>query len=81
MKQVHGHELIGLIAKAEKALTLDEIKELAETKLGKDVSYNTCSQQAMDTDEMISFLVNRRKVVKHNGGYVVNTGEVCDHDH
>ena len=80
MEHIHGHELINLILQENRALSLEEVKELAENKIGKNVSYFTCSESAMDTEGMISFLLDRRKLVKINGGYVINTGEVCDHD-
>ncbi len=81
MKQVHGHELINLIIETRKALSLDEIRELAENNIGKEVSYYTCSADSMNTDEMISFLLNKQKLIGRNGAYMIDTGEVCDHDH
>lgn len=79
MKELHGHELIHLILEANKPLTLDEIKKLSEETFGKDVSYYACSASDMDIDEMITFLLTRRKLVNRGNGFVIDTGEVCDH--
>jgi len=80
MEKIHGHELINMIAGKEKAMSLQEIKETAEKDLGQDVSYYTCSESSMNTDEMIQFLLERHKLIKKDTGYVINFGEVCDHD-
>ena len=81
MKRLHGHELIHLIVRQERSMTLEEIKETAETVFGDDVNYYTCSESSMNTDELIQFLLVRQKLVKNGLGYVINLGEVCDHDH
>ena len=80
MEKIHGHELINLIAQKETAMSLKEIKEAAEKDLGQDVSYFTCSESSMNIEQMIQFLVERRKLIKKDNGYVINSGEVCDHD-
>ena len=80
MKKIHGHDLINLIAQKETAMSLQEIKEAAEKDLGQDVSYFTCSESSMNTDEMIKFLLDRHKLIKKDMCYVINLGEVCDHD-
>jgi probable metal-binding protein len=63
-----------------KAMTLEEIKELAEGRIGKDVNYFTCSESSMDTDAMINFLLTRNKLMKVNDGFMINTGSVCNHE-
>ena len=80
MEQIHGHKLIDLIARSNKALSLDGVKKLAYEKIGKNVLYYTCSEDSMDTDEMITFLLNGGKLVKKENGYVIDFGNVCDHD-
>ena len=80
MESVHGHELINLIAQANKPLTIEEIKEMAQTKIGNDIRYYTCSDSSMDLDEMINFLLVREKLIRKNEGYMINFGNVCDHD-
>lgn len=80
MKKIHGHELIHLIIRKQKAMSLEEIKDAALQDIGQDVSYYTCSESSMNTDEMIKFLLDRRKLVKKDEGFVINRGEVCDHD-
>ena len=69
-----------MIADQQRPMTLAEIKEMAETNIGKNVRYFACSADSMNTDEMISFLLNKRKLVKKGNGYVIDTGEVCDND-
>ena len=80
MTQVHGHELIRLIAQSNKAMTLEEIKDLAESRIGKEVSYYTCSESSMDTEGIISFLLSRNKLVQTNDGFMINMGAVCNHE-
>ncbi len=80
MEKIHGHELINLIVRKEKEMSLQEIKETAVKDLGQDVSYYTCSNSSMTTDEMINFLLVRHKLIKKDNGYVINSGEVCNHD-
>ena len=77
---MHGHELIRLIAQMNRSMTLEEIKILAESRIGTDVSYYTCSENAMDTNAMISFLIDRNKLVKTDHGFRINLGNVCNHE-
>lgn len=79
MNNLHGHEMISLIIEQEKALSIEEIKELAIKELGANASYFTCSASNMDTDEMIGFLMDSQKLIKVEDGYVINTGNLCDH--
>ena len=80
MKEIHGHELIKLLLEINKPLTLDEIKELAITRIGENVTYYTCSESSMNTEGMINFLRARNKLIKKDGGFMINIGEVCEHD-
>ena len=79
MQKIHGHELIRLIALSNRVMSLEEIKDLAESRIGKDVHYYTCSESSMDTDAMISFLLKRNKLVQRAGGFTINLGAVCNH--
>jgi len=80
MEVVHGHQLIGLIIQQNRPVTLTEVKTLAEKYIGTEVSYYTCSEQGMNTEQMIQFLLNRRKLIEREGGYVIDTGEVCSNE-
>jgi len=80
MEKIHGHELINLIIGKEKAMSLTEIRETADKNHGQNVSYYTCSESSMNIEQMIQFLLERRKLIKKDNGYVINSGEVCDHD-
>lgn len=80
MQNVHGHELINLIAQQNRALSIEEIKELAVKNIGENVSFSTCSESSMDLNTMMKFLLDRFKLVEKDGGYVINFGNVCDHD-
>lgn len=80
MEEIHGHELIGLIAQQGRAMSLEEIKAMAEKEIGANVAYYTCSLSGMDTDAMIAFLLNRKKLVQNGNGWVLDTGNVCNHD-
>ena len=79
MKDIHGHELINLIDKQKKGLSIEEIKQLAHREIGKDVIYYTCSRNNMATDGMIAFLLDSRKLIPAENGYVINHGNLCEH--
>lgn len=79
MKEVHGHELINLILKENTPKSIKQIQELAIAKIGENVVYYTCSESSMNTIEMINFLLERNKLIKKGTGYIINTGEVCEH--
>ena len=80
MNKIHGHELIHLIIRQNRVMSLEEIKDAALQNIGQDVSYYTCSETSMNTDQMIQFLLDRQKLVKKGDGFVINRGEVCDHE-
>ncbi|MFV0366422.1 MAG: YecH family metal-binding protein [Mangrovibacterium sp.] len=79
MKQVHAHELLKMIADKTVPMTLDEIKVMAINSKGDDAQYYACSVSDLDTDGIIDFFIERRKIIKKGNGYVVNFGEVCSH--
>lgn len=78
MKQLHGHEVINLIVEANKPLTLDEIKTMADNTFGTDTRYYTCSASDLNTEELLEFLMKRNKLIKKGDGYVMDAGDICD---
>lgn len=79
MKDLHGHELINLIAKQEKELSIEEIKTLAKAEFGEKVVYHTCSMEGMNTEDLINFLIAAQKLVKKEDGYMINQANICNH--
>ena len=80
MRQVHAHELLNMIAEKNEPMTLEEIKNMAENTIGIDAAYFACSVSDLDTEGIINFFLERRKLEKKGSGYVINSGEICDHE-
>ena len=79
MEQIHGHEVINLIAAANRPMSRDEIIGEANLQFGSGARYFTCSAEGMDAAGLVDFLVARGKIEESAAGWSLRAASVCNH--
>ena len=80
-EQIHGHEILDLVASHPEGISVPTLFKLATEKFGPDVRFCTCSNEGMDMTSLLTFLFERDKIQLH-GDLIVSVGSpACNHDH
>jgi probable metal-binding protein len=77
--EVHAHEVIDLIRQASPALTPEGVIRAVNERFGPAARFHTCSLQGMTVEQVVQFLLQRGKVVLHEGTLMVQEANVCRH--
>jgi probable metal-binding protein len=77
--QIHGHEVIALMADTPGAFTRESLAAAIVERFGADARFHTCSADNMTAPELISFLEQRGKFMPVGEGFQVNPERVCQH--
>ena len=77
---VHAHEVLRLLAGADTEWTVDGLRREVETRFGGDRRFESCSASGMDFDQLLQFLLQRRKIAVVDGSVTVDPSKICDHD-
>lgn len=81
-QEIHGHEILHLVADAQPPFTRQTLRQEAATRFGEAARYCTCSAFGMTLDELLAFLMARGKIVEHSGHLVTDVSKICNHsDH
>jgi probable metal-binding protein len=78
-KQVHGHEVMDMMAQSGKAYTQDSLRADIVARFGADARFYTCSADNLTPDELIAFLEGRGKFVAVRGGFTTDHDKACEH--
>ena len=78
-QRVHGHDVLEMLLAAPGLMTREALVQAAEEEFGLDARYYTCSADAMTIEELIEFLLARRKITAHDGCLIAHREEMCDH--
>jgi probable metal-binding protein len=77
---VHAHEVLRLIAGADSTWTVDGLRREVEGRFGVGCRFETCSASDMDFDQLLQFLLQRRKIALLDGVVTADPSKICDHD-
>lgn len=78
-QQTHAHDVIELIDQHNGQFTRDALRhKLAET-FGSGSGYYACTEENMNGERIIDFLLEREKIVETDGRFSVNRGNLCNH--
>lgn len=80
MKNVHGHEVMRMMAEAGRSYTRAELRQAIEETFGHETRFHTCSAEALTPDELIDFLASRGKFVESEAGLAMDAGSICNHE-
>ena len=64
---------------APEPLTRVVLEEKIEAEFGSEVCFHTCSQQGLSLNELLEFLLSKRKIVEVETGLTANPDRMCNH--
>ena len=76
---VHAHEVLHLIVGAETSWTVESLRSEVETRFGPDARFESCSARDMDFDQLLQFLLQRRKIAVIDGAVTADPAKICSH--
>jgi len=79
MESIHGHEVIHLIAEADRAFSRQELVGVIATKFGANARFHTCSAEDLSADGLVGFLVERGKLFGDEHSLALDASKVCQH--
>ena len=77
--QIHGHEVLKIIAESGNEYTKESLVEAMNEKFGKDAQYRTCSIRDMSPETMVDFFIARGKFKSSPGGFKFDAENACQH--
>lgn len=77
IESIHGHDVLHMIHNAPQALTREALKAEVAARFGPDARFHTCSAGGFTLDELLTFLLARKKIVERDGRLSVLMENVC----
>lgn len=78
MSEIHAHNVLNMLA--DNPMDEQEIRAAVAREFGEAAKFHTCSKQGMDIDALLSFLIQRQKIVATEGNkWVLNAARMCNH--
>ncbi len=74
---VHGHDVMDLLRQAP--LTLEQLQHEVETRFGDSARFHTCKLQDLTLTQLLSFLLEKGKVLETEHGLSLNQARICQH--
>jgi len=78
-QDVHGHDVLALVAAVQPPFTRESLRIAVEARFGKEARFCTCSAGGMTFDTLLAFLLERGKIVETNGVLAIDRGRICNH--
>lgn len=75
--EIHAHSVLNLLK--EEAMTPSVLRERVESEFGENAAFRTCKREGFDLDSLITFFLEREKVVEREGVLHINLERVCNH--
>ena len=79
-QQIHGHDIIDLVASHPEGISAESLTQMASEKFGGQSRYFTCSTEDMDFPALLAFLLERDKVQLRDGLLFQGGSPACNHD-
>lgn len=79
IENVHGHEVLRLVHEAATPPTRAELATELTRRYGPEARFRTCSAADMTSEEILSFLLTRGKLVEHQGRLATDPARICNH--
>ncbi|MEI8196636.1 MAG: YecH family metal-binding protein [Phycisphaerae bacterium] len=76
---IHGHEVLALVAQADPPLTMETLRTQAAARWGAQARYHTCSAAGMTLDGLAEFLLAHGKIVTNRGLLATDPAKICNH--
>jgi probable metal-binding protein len=79
-EQIHGHEIMALVAKHPEGIPVATLTDIVAQEFGTEVRFYTCSAADMDLSELLTFLGERDKVQVRDNLVFPGGSPGCNHD-
>ena len=79
-EQIHGHEIIELVAKYPEGIATGTLTDIVAGEFGTGARFFTCSAENMSLPELLAFLGERDKVQLRDGLVFPGGSPACNHD-
>jgi probable metal-binding protein len=80
MESIHGHEVIHMIADADRAFSKPELIAEIGAKFGAEARFHTCSAENLTAQGLVEFLMERGKFFGDENALALDASKVCQHD-
>jgi probable metal-binding protein len=70
-----------MIHSAVPSFTRIGLAHVVRATFGENARFHTCSAESLTLDQLLIFLISRKKVVEREGCLQVVLANVCGHDH
>ncbi len=77
---VHGHAVLEMILDAPAPMTRHGVLSAAKARFGAEARYYTCSAAAMTIEDLLEFLVARRKISIADDVVTAYRERMCSHE-
>lgn len=78
-QEIHGHEVIQMIAESGRSFTRTSLKETILGKFGAEARFFTCSANNMTADDLITFLGHKGILAPEGENLQFSSAHVCSH--
>ena len=78
-EQIHGHEIIELVAKYPEGISTGTLTDIVAGEFGTGARFFTCSAENMSLPELLAFLGERDKVQLRDGFVFPGGSPACSH--
>ncbi len=75
--EIHAHKVLNLLR--EQAMTVEDLKAKVEAEFGQEASFRTCKLDGFDFESLMTFFLQREKVIERDGKLNINAERVCGH--
>ncbi len=79
MNQIHAHNVLNMLLAAEAPYSVESLKQAVIAEYGEEARFHTCSLQDLTFDALLTFLLDRRKVIQDGDVITVNRERMCSH--
>jgi len=79
-EQIHGHEIIELVAKYPEGIATGTLTDIVAGEFGTGARFFTCSAENMALPELLEFLGERDKVHLRDDLVFPGGSPACNHD-
>ncbi|CAK4070011.1 YecH family metal-binding protein [Vibrio sp. 16] len=77
MTEIHAHNVLNLLR--EKPMSEAELRQAVNQEFGEHAMFRTCKLNGFDLDALLTFFIQKQKIVQHDSKWSVNMGRVCGH--
>ncbi|EGA69869.1 hypothetical protein VISI1226_14352 [Vibrio sinaloensis DSM 21326] len=77
MNEIHAHKVLNLLR--DNPMSGAELREAVVTKFGEQATFHTCKLNGFDFEALMTFFIQRDKIVLQDDKWSLNLERVCSH--